>query len=653
MSFKRRKDLVFGLHFDFHANLDSPNIGENFTEEMVQTIIDTVHPDFIQCDCKGHPGISSYPTKVGNPAPKIKKDILKIWREVTAKNGIPLFVHYSGLFDAEVLKHNPQWQLVENDGTINENAVNLFCDYPEKIMIPQLLELAGDYKIDGVWVDGDCWGVLRDSGENMKKYFEEKTGIKKFPQKYGDEGFLEYLECLRELYRKYLDNYTNEVHKKFPNFQIASNWAYSTFMPEKVEADVDFLSGDVFGNDMINRISYEAKYLAQQGKPWDLMPWNVSTIVEDPNDPTGGKGTHKAYKTALQLKQEASQILAHGGGVQIYYAQEKDGSLDVEKIKSSIGLYDFCNDRKPYCFRGKQKSEIAVYFSKQSSYELAIEAFGFLDGNIDFLKGDVSLVSSTGLPIDLISEHHFGNIGQYSLLIIPEWEKVYNKDELLDFVNRGGNILILGSKSIKDWQDELSVKVNEILNDCNFKIFKDEGLNYLETSSNIALIDSVNADIISYFEVQKDDTLIHTPLLAVNDYGKGKIAGLCLDTGMIYKSFKDTLLSDLIREVIDLLIPEKFVDIIGSRYIASTVYEVDEKLCVGLMNVAGPHSDPSVLVYDEIPIISGITVKVKCDKPKKIYREPLHIEMPFTYENGIAETYVDNLEIFDILVFKK
>ncbi len=36
---------------------------------MIEDIIDRVRPDYLQIDCKGHPGLSSYPTKVGNRAP--------------------------------------------------------------------------------------------------------------------------------------------------------------------------------------------------------------------------------------------------------------------------------------------------------------------------------------------------------------------------------------------------------------------------------------------------------------------------------------------------------------------------------------------------------------------------------------------------------
>lgn len=38
-------------------------------------------------------------------------------------------------------------------------------------MIPQIKELIEEYDIDGMWVDGDCWAVMRDYSENAKNIF--------------------------------------------------------------------------------------------------------------------------------------------------------------------------------------------------------------------------------------------------------------------------------------------------------------------------------------------------------------------------------------------------------------------------------------------------------------------------------------------------
>ncbi|MBN2001659.1 hypothetical protein JW935_29225, partial [candidate division KSB1 bacterium] len=93
----KRSEAFLGVHFDFHAGNDCNHIGQNVDREMVEYILDMAKPDYVQCDCKGHAGFSSYPTKVGNQAPGFVRDPLKIWRQVTAERGVSLYVHYSGV----------------------------------------------------------------------------------------------------------------------------------------------------------------------------------------------------------------------------------------------------------------------------------------------------------------------------------------------------------------------------------------------------------------------------------------------------------------------------------------------------------------------------------------------------------------------------
>jgi hypothetical protein len=122
----KRADSFLGIHFDFHAGPDNPEIGRNTTPEMTEAIIDAAHPDYIQIDCKGHPGISSYPTKVGNPAPHFAGDPLRVWREATARRGVALYMHYSGVWDSEAIRQHPDWAAINADGKTNANATSFY-----------------------------------------------------------------------------------------------------------------------------------------------------------------------------------------------------------------------------------------------------------------------------------------------------------------------------------------------------------------------------------------------------------------------------------------------------------------------------------------------------------------------------------------------
>ena len=102
-----KKERFFGLHFDFHA-FNEDDIGVRTNPEDIEWYINEAKPDYVQCDCKGHPGNSSYPTKVGKPADNLKSDNLRVWVDAVKKHGLPVYVHYSGIWDNEYLKVFPE-----------------------------------------------------------------------------------------------------------------------------------------------------------------------------------------------------------------------------------------------------------------------------------------------------------------------------------------------------------------------------------------------------------------------------------------------------------------------------------------------------------------------------------------------------------------
>ena len=111
-------------------------------------------------------------------------------------------------------------------------------------------------------------------------------------------------------------------------------------MPEKVDVDVDFLSGDVTPQNGVYRSAFEARCLAPQGKPWDLMAWGFSW---------NGGDMPMSIKSAVNLKQEAAEIIAMGGGVQFYFQQNSDLSIKpwIADMLEDIGFLQGTSEVHP------------------------------------------------------------------------------------------------------------------------------------------------------------------------------------------------------------------------------------------------------------------------------------------------------------------
>ncbi len=451
----KRADAFLGIHFDFHAGDDCSQVGARTTPEMVEQIIDKVHPDYLQIDCKGHRGYSSYPTKVGNPAPGFVGDPLRIWRDVTRRRGVPLFMHYSGVWDFQAVATHPEWAAIGADGKPNTKAASVFGPYVDTLMIPQLRELAGEYGVDGVWVDGDCWGTVSDYGEKAVAEFCRKTGAKAAPRKPGDPLWHEWMDFHREGFRRYVRHYVDELKASHPDFQVISNWAFSDHMPEPVSANVAGLSGDFSPDDSVNSARFAGRCLEDQGVPWDLMSWSFS------------RKTRK-QKPAVQLMQEAAVVLALGGGYQAYFKQDRDGAVrDLAEMDVMADVARFCRARQAYCHHSVAVPQIALLYSTTGHYHESPRLFHWSGSNgVAVLRKALTRILENQYGVQILSEHQLrGNMSQWPVIVTPGWTVLEPefRDELAAYAKSGGRLVLIGAGPAKLFESEVKSQTDGIV----------------------------------------------------------------------------------------------------------------------------------------------------------------------------------------------
>jgi len=654
---KRREDCFFGLHFDFHAKPAAEGrivpVGGKTTKEMVYKIIDTVKPDFIQIDCKGHPGWSSYPTKVGNVYPNIVEDQLEIWREATAEKGVALFMHYSGVIDDYQCEIHPEWSAKSYEGTdfpewLPKGITSTFGPYVDKVVIPQLLELASDYEVDGVWLDGECWGTQTDYSKMAIDAYEKATGTDismNLPRNPGDENWQEYSDFCREQFRKYMHKYIDVVHYVNSEFQIASNWAFSSKMPEPVTIGVDFLSGDYLWADSVNSARYEGRCLAPQGKPWDLMAWGFRW--------RNGDRMEHCPKHPEQIKQEAAIVLALGGGFQSYYPQKKDGSVHMWQVHLMKEVAEFCREREAFCHKAKAVPQVAVLNSTYNRYHTSKFLFQ-CEGEDSPLQGIVQLFCETGHSFEILSEHHLTErMKEYPLIVVPETNTISNNfmEELLEYAKSGGSLLLIGTAAYNIFKHKLelfgTVETGEYL-------ISDDGKSWAYNHGSF-IKNSFAGISHGYMSLLKNiDEGDKHAVTETLKYGEGSIGLILADIGDIYIKRKSHVHRNLIKNMTAALY-EPMVKLEGSRYIDITVMKKNEKILINMVNAAGSHDDQDVYTIDEILPVGPITLKIRLNKrPKKINLIPSHtkVESEWNEHEKSLAVIISKIDIYEILVIE-
>ncbi len=637
----KRSDCFFGVHFDLHASEDIDDAGKTLTYEMVDTFLSRVRPDFIQIDCKGHPGISSYPTQVGFHVKGFEKDPLKLWRDVTENNKVALFMHFSGVWDGKVVQEHPDWAVVKADGTKSNQKVSFFSPYLDTYMIPQLKELSSVYHVDGAWIDGECWAVEPDYGAAALQRFTEETGIKQIPRTYSDKYFPEYLEYTRILFREHLKKYIDAIHQFNPGFQITSNWAYSSMMPEKVTINVDFLSGDVTPQNGVYRSAFEARCLAPQGKPWDLMAWGFSW--------NGGE-MPMTIKSAVQLKQEAAEIMAMGGGVQFYFQQNRDLSLKpwIAYMLEDIGT--FCRERQRYCHKAVAVPQIALLYPSQSYQRSSPVPYS---RSLGMLQGTLYALLDGQQTVEIIMEHNLiGNMDHYPVIVVPECDYLEPAflDSLRMYVKNGGNLLVIGAETAEMFKPELGI-VSAVKSSRSEAFIAAHGKIGSVRSDLLQVKLTQNCKTLSVFYKGSDFNYPDTNTASsLNQSGKGKVAGIYFNAGTAYTEYKTPVIRDLLSETLQELTTDRLVNVTGSHLVHVSVNRLNGRLYVNLINVAGEHTNQSALGYDVVPPLKDIAVSIRSTaKPVGIILQPEGRNLPFSYTNGRSTVLVPELPIHSVL----
>jgi len=659
---KKRSEGYFGLHFDFHASTDCTEVGKTVTEEMIKEIIEVIRPDYIQCDCKGHPGYSSYQTKVGNPAPGFVNDQLKIWRKVTKELNIPLIMHYSGVWDTRALELRPEWAATNEDGTKSKDMTSTFKSYVDELLIPQLTELSNDYKVDGVWLDGECWATIPDFDLEIISNFEKQYSLKLDKNNDGkydksSKAYREFLNACRKQFFKYLSHYVDELHNKTENFEIASNWAFSSHTPYPVCADVDFLSGDFLPSDSYNSARFEGRILCEQNKPWDLMAWGFYYDFE--------KSSPKSVKSPNALCREAAAVLPLGGGFQIYNTQNRDGSVRLWETRELKDTAEFVRAREPFLKGSKQFSNIGVLFSAYDMSNKVNNLFYTL-GTAE-TQGAMRLVLDSAHTCGALMDHMLTDeyLNEKNIIILPEIKYLSEeiKESLLRFVETGGNLIVSGYEGCKLFEETLDgVTISEDAKEKIIYIYdqpryigqKARTADVTVKEGKTEILKKCCAGAFGIDEITELDAQIK-PIITKTKYGRGSIVAVFYDMFNQYQNCPDFHVRSMMSKVIDELDTQKFIEYKGQKFTDIVTAKKDGKLLINLTNVGGIYSENKLRAYDEIQPLTNVEIAVKLKaQPTSVLLQPENKTPDWTYDAQAQKLTVkiDAVDIHTIIEIK-
>ena len=624
-----RKNCFFGVHFDFHANPDDDAIGKTVTAGMIDSLLDGVKPDFVQVDCKGHPGIASYPTKIGTPAKGFVKDALQLWRDETRKKSVGLYIHYSDLLDKAAVKRHPGWATVNANKHASEDQVSIFSHYEDSLLIPQLKEVIKKYKIDGVWLDGGTWAMQPDYSSGANKAFTAKTGVATLPTEKSNAAYAAFLQFERNAFADYVSRYATALHQYDKGIQICSNWLYSAMAPIPVPANIDFLSADMpFNQGDLHKVAFDARCYASQArrynKAWDLMSWGFDD---------------KGIRPINILCQEAAEVIAAGGVWQCYFPQNHDASINQKYVVALKEMAPFVRARQRYCQYAVPVKQVAVLFSGTSEFDKNNGLFQN-DNNMP-VRNAVRALLDNQLPTDVIMEHQITTeMPAYPLLVIPELGTAKTfEPKLLQYVFNGGTVLLLGTNNIDQLAKYAGVIITNKSGVNKFVTLQTDLANYqFQVPDYILQKGSAEIENLPAIKKQTD-----VPIATVKTYGKGRIATFLINQKSVLNDSMNEVYKKTVAAVAKKLLKNPIVEVSGSDSIHIAVNLLQKKTIVNLINT-------SKAANGSEPGSGSFIVKLRIPKPVRLMLQPENKSLPFTYTNGVCEVQLSNIHIHEIIV---
>ena len=637
-----RRQAFFGLHFDLHPNKDDTSLGAQVEPEMIARLLQRVRPDYVQYDCKGHPGYTGYPTRIGWASPGIVRDSLAIWRQATRAHGVGLYIHYSGVWDSVAIEHHPEWARLDAEGRPDVNATSTFGPYVDELMIPQLKEVVAACELDGLWVDGECWATKLDYAPAALAAWKESTGEDSAPKDRSDPRWLEWKMFHRRQFERYLDHWVDALHAFRPKLQITSNWMYSTFAPKPAAARLDYLSGDYSPSLSADRARVEARYLASTEMPWDLMAWGFNW----------GEGQGHNLKTPLQLQQEAAVVLMQGGGFQIYYQPTRSGQIIDQIIATTGEVADFCRARQSTCHKSASVPQVALLLSSETLWDRSDNVFSPWKC-FDELEGALHALLDLHYSVDILAEHRLQpRLAEFPLVVIPEAYRLSDefRAALLEYARAGGSLLLIGARCARLFAPHLGAHLDCPPETMTAEVATAAGV--VSLNGEWQRVSVTRATPAAWRYPTRDTRAGGDPAATVISCGKGQIGAIYGPAALAYFRTHHPALRALIGDLAARLFPDPLVTVEAPPCVDIALRRTRAgKLSLHLLNLTNTQRAERFLSTDYIPTAGPIEITLRvAERPKRVRWSPSGRGLAWKWASGLLTVTLKQLAIHGVVV---
>jgi len=418
------------VHLDFHTSEHIGGIGARFQRRQFQAALQLGHVNSITVFAKCHHGWSYYPTKVGQPHPHLKIDLLKAQIEACHEIGVRAPIYLTLGWSAQDARQHPEWTVRQRDGS----AFGLNVDAKAKpsdrrpdfswtflcpatpyrdLVLAQTEEVCRRFDVDGLFYDicvwPPCWCPTCRAGMKAEGLDPEKES--------DAQGFK------IRTWQRLMNDIQAVLRAHHPDATLFFNGTANLYGNEYHTWDTHFELEDLpttWGG--YNKFPIRAKSYTRQDKPFLAMSGKFHTAW----------GEFGGFKHPDALRYEAASMIAWGARCSIGDQLHPGGEMDLETYRNIGKAYDYARRIEPYGLNGRSAASLGLWLCGQEPHDQGVATM-LLEGQIDFEVVDSG-----------------ADLGHYDVITLPGAPCLTpeNADRLNAYVRKGGGLVVVGEAAL-------------------------------------------------------------------------------------------------------------------------------------------------------------------------------------------------------------
>ena len=365
----------------------------------------------------------------------------------------------------------------------------------------------------------------------------------------------------------------------------------------------------------------------------------------------GDQYANQSAKPAVELEQEAAEVLAQGGAYQIYYVPTRAGWIDDRVVKTATQLASFCRKRQRWSHRSESLPEAGVFFSGRTLYRTSGRVFGSWGMAETPAAGALDLLLACGYSADLIPDWQAAKCrAQYPLMVVPDWQDIGDEavEGLTHYAAEGGKLLLCGAENARLFSNPLGLRLTGAAQDRTMFLADDTG--FAQVTGNWAEIDAPGEQIAAHAYLAPDTRQIALPLAVHIPCGRGTVVVCPGPIASTYGGDSTPILRSLLRGMLQLLhLPMVQLDA-DNPAVEIVLRKKDGQILIHLINTEGTPVTGEFRHSGVVPHTGPIGLRVRLGKaPARVVLEPEGELLSGEYKAGEWQGVLPNLHVHSMV----